>query len=113
MKLNKISHWWDLVSPIILDERLIKFFHLKILPEFEKWVDKKIYPEIIEVCKEIMKNESILIGDFKEITKVKRENFEGSWQEKVLQGNLFQKENGNLRFQNRATKQFVKEFLEK
>jgi hypothetical protein len=45
--------------------------------------------------------------------QVKRENFEGSWQEKVLQGNLFQKENENLRFQNRATKQFMKEFLEK
>jgi hypothetical protein len=41
--------------------------HSKILLEIEKWVDKKISPEIIEVCKEIMKNESILIGDFKKL----------------------------------------------
>jgi hypothetical protein len=45
--------------------------------------------------------------------KLNKGEFRRKLAEKVLHGNLFLKENGNLRFQNRATKQFVKEFLEK
>jgi hypothetical protein len=46
----------------------------------------------------------------------KKKNVEGrdiNWQDKVLKGNLFQVDCGNLTFQNRATEQYVKEHLQK
>jgi hypothetical protein len=36
-----------------------------------------------------------------------------AWQQQVLKGNLFQVNEGELQFQNRATKQYVKEYLKK
>jgi hypothetical protein len=64
-----------------------RLIHSKISPEIKKWIDKKMYPEIISVCKEIMKNESILMEDYNEITKIKKQNIEGrdlNWQNEVL-----------------------------
>jgi hypothetical protein len=93
-----------------------RLIHSKISPEIKKWIDKKMYPEIINVSKEIMKNESILMEDYNEITKIKKQNIEGrdlNWQDEVLNGNLFQVDDVNLKFQNRATEQYVKEYLKK
>jgi hypothetical protein len=75
-----------------------------------------MFPEIIQVCEEIFKNGSIGItaSRFNELTKIESKEIKGrngNWQENCLKGNLFQVARSTVFFQNRATEQFVREYL--
>jgi energy-coupling factor transporter ATP-binding protein EcfA2 len=87
-----------------------KNVHSKIQPEIREWL--KI-PEIVDVCCQILKEGSIDEKEFDNITKNDIKSIEETWQKKILKGNLFQIDEGNVVFQNRATKQYVKEYLKK
>jgi hypothetical protein len=41
-----------------------RLVHAKISPEIEKWLKVEVYPEIIDVCKEIIQNNSISTDKF-------------------------------------------------
>jgi hypothetical protein len=91
-----------------------RLIHAKISPEIAKWLKVEVYPEIIDVCKEIIQNNSISTDRFDYLTFTKKKKIEGrdiNWQDKVLKGNLFQVDDRDLTFQNRAITQYVKEYL--
>jgi hypothetical protein len=86
----------------------------KIKPEILEWLQEDLYPEVIQVCKEIFVNGFVSINRFAVITKVESKHIQGrsrNWQEGCLTGNLFQMDDGIVFFQNRATRQFVREYL--
>lgn len=79
-----------------------------------KWLDKEMYPEILNLCQEILSNGTISKERFNRVSIIESLNIKGrkdKWQEEVLKGNLFQKEEDKVYFQNRATKEFVREYL--
>ena len=82
----------------------------KIEPEVKEWL--KI-PEIVDICNKIINEGSIKEREYDSITKNDVKSIEETWQKKVLKGNLFQIVEGNVVFQNRATKEYVKEKLRK
>jgi hypothetical protein len=93
-----------------------RLVHAKISPEIEKWLIEEDYPEIIQICQLILQNGSVSKNEYSRISrteenlKIKREM---GWQQQVLKENLFQVDEDGLQFQNRATKQYVKEYLKK
>jgi hypothetical protein len=93
-----------------------RLIHTKISPEIEKWLIEEDYPELIQICQLILQNGSISKNEYSRISRIE-ENLkikrEMGWQQQVLKGNLFQVNEGELQFQNRATKQYVKEYLKK
>jgi hypothetical protein len=49
-----------------------RLVHAKISPEIEKWIKEEVYPEIIDVCKEIIQNNSISTDKFDYLTLTRR-----------------------------------------
>jgi DNA integrity scanning protein DisA with diadenylate cyclase activity len=87
-----------------------KNVHSKIQPEIREWLEIE---EIKKVCQEVISKGFISFSEYNHITKNDIKSIEETWQKNVLKGNLFQIDEGNVVFQNRATKQYVKEYLKK
>jgi energy-coupling factor transporter ATP-binding protein EcfA2 len=87
-----------------------KNVHSKIQPEIRELLEIE---EIKKVCQEVISKGFISISEYNHITKNDVKSIEETWQKKILKGNLFQIDEGNVVFQNRATKQYVKEYLKK
>jgi len=80
------------------------------------WLDNERYPELISVCKKILLNGSIKRSEFNKITINEAKEIKdrkSGWSEEVLKGNLFQVDGTEIKFQNRATKRYVDDFLNK
>eukprot|EP01080_Neovahlkampfia_damariscottae_P006868 gene6868-11030_t len=80
------------------------FKYMKELSSIDKNLSQH---EFIEIAKKNVHSK------IERITKNDVKFIEETWQKKVLKGNLFQIVEGNVVFQNRATKEYVKEKLRK
>jgi len=88
--------------------------HEKISLEISKYLDQEIYPEIMEICNLILESQSIPLSMFWRITgnlekdEIKRE---GYWSSAVLKKGLFLLDRGQVTFENRATREYVRNLI--